>query len=474
MKKYLLGLMALGLLLIPIASNADTMTLRDCYKNNGWKWEKLSTRAVRAAEFGIWKYRGTADQNIKLSNQLCSNLLGFSVASGYQKSLRQSMSAALDYIPVTSLALRDGTVLSMLPLGERVFLTIDPGREKEEIVMCETINSISLKFETCTRGLAFSGTSTVAVAANAKTHNAGAIVVMSNVHYVYDQLVDKDTAETINGLKTYVTRPQLSVDGDSAEPKDFVTFGQLSRQAIAGAANASTVVKGLVQIGTGAQMGSSTPTGSTGAILVPNSTITTSSPYTAGSVIPVTQADGKLSQSFTRLLDSYAWTGQHSFTATTTMATTTITSSTINNLNVPSTSTSTLSKINVDQLGNGATTTIVNNLQVNGDFNFTGSDVGSGVKWEYLGSQTSAAGAFSKTQAGAKAAIIRFCQSSGGTDYYNMATTIKGTGAESGGIQINAAAGGTGSMTYSWSGDALTGTGAGTCNGVLMTFYFYK
>lgn len=137
------------------------------------------------------------------STQTQQNVGGFSVATGYEKSLRVSMDSTQSYIPVTSLALKDSTTLTMSLLGdEKVFLTIEPGTTREEISMCTTINTSTLNFENCTRGLSFSGTSTVTVSGNRKPHNAGSKVIMSNVHYIYEQFVDTNSKDqTIAGNK---------------------------------------------------------------------------------------------------------------------------------------------------------------------------------------------------------------------------------------------------------------------------------
>lgn len=126
--------------------------------------------------------------------------LGYSVATGFQKTLSASINSTQSFIPVSSLTLKDGTTLSISALGGVVFLNIEPGGNKEEIVMCTGINASSIQFTGCTRGLAFSGTSTAAVSANQKSHNAGSTIVMSNVHYVYEQFVDvNNKPQTIQG-----------------------------------------------------------------------------------------------------------------------------------------------------------------------------------------------------------------------------------------------------------------------------------
>lgn len=125
-------------------------------------------------------------------------LLGFSVVTRYRTRLSSSMTSSQTTVPVSSVTTFDDTVLTIASLGGKVFLSLEPGTSREEIVKCTGLSSTT--WSSCTRGLAFSGTSEAAVSANQKAHNAGSIVVMSNVHYVYEQLIDKDTSEqTVSG-----------------------------------------------------------------------------------------------------------------------------------------------------------------------------------------------------------------------------------------------------------------------------------
>ena len=128
--------------------------------------------------------------------------LGTSVVTGYKTTLRSSMTATQSYIPVASLTTKDNHTITMADLGSKTFLSIETGSSKEEIVSSTGITS--LNWTGATRGLAFYGTSTDSIAANRKSHNAGSIVIMSNVHYVYDELVDKDSADIIDGKKTFI------------------------------------------------------------------------------------------------------------------------------------------------------------------------------------------------------------------------------------------------------------------------------
>lgn len=180
---------------------AQNKTLYSCFNEKGFEWTSVIERAPLAASYGIWNYRGTAEQNTLLTEILCpaEPVLGFSVVTGYQKTLRTTMNSSQSTVPVTSLELKDGTVLTMDLLGSRVFLTLEPGRAKEEIVMCTGITASPAQFTGCTRGLSFSGTDVSSVDGNMYAHGAGSIVVISNVHYVYEELTDKDTNNTTTG-----------------------------------------------------------------------------------------------------------------------------------------------------------------------------------------------------------------------------------------------------------------------------------
>lgn len=316
MKKYLVAILLVlpGLFMFGSVSNA--MSLHSCYVQQGLKWTSVKERAIIAAQYGIFHYKGTAAQNNALSTQLCGMDgklgAGFSVVTGYQKTVRLPMSASQDYIMVSSLQLRDGTTLSMSTLGDKVFLDIDPGGAYEEIVMCTGIDATTTKFTGCTRGLYFSGTSTASVPTIAYPHNASTPIVMSNVHYVYEQYVDTNSkTQTIAGDKTttgtwlFTLTPQLTTDRTSTNPTELVTFGQLSRQAIAGAANSSETVKGLSQLATGAQAAVGTSLGSTGArLVIPGSlaSSTSNGSYT----VPVTKSTGYLDNSFGGVTSSLA------------------------------------------------------------------------------------------------------------------------------------------------------------------------
>lgn len=114
-------------------------------------------------------------------------------------------------------------------------------------------------------------------------HSGQTQFIISDAPQVFNKYVTLEDAETISGAKsitgvftfdTSTGRPALSSDVDTAVATELVDFGQLSRQAIAGAANASTTVKGLVELATQAETDAGTTTGGTGALLVPTPNVT--------------------------------------------------------------------------------------------------------------------------------------------------------------------------------------------------------
>lgn len=200
MKKVLSSI----LLFILLASPAGA-TLYSYYKGN---LPSIASRAQVAAQYGIFNYTGSLEQNLKLEAALRAgegDSLGFNVVTDYKTTLSSSISGSDTSIPVASVTTKDGHVIVIDDLGGQVFLSIEPGGAREEIVKCTGISSTT--WTGCTRGLAFYGTSVSAVPANQKAHNAGAAVIMSNVQYTIKQFVDKDSDETVGGRKTFTLAP---------------------------------------------------------------------------------------------------------------------------------------------------------------------------------------------------------------------------------------------------------------------------
>jgi len=265
-------------------------------------------------------YELEIDYGVKLISE---EELGFSVVSSYKTTLSASMTSTQSTINASSVTSKDDTTLSMAILGERAYLTIEPGGSKEEIVMCTGISGTA--WTGCTRGLAFTGTSTAAVAANRKTHSAGSTLIMSNVHYVYDELVDKDTAETIAGIKTFASTTIPRLDSYLAPTLDneFAPKKYVDDVALVSAPDATETVKGVSELATAAEAAAGTSSGSAARLVLPAS-IASSSNDVAGNHVVMSEADGYINQNRLDLSEDFAFSGDNSFTGTTAIATSTM------------------------------------------------------------------------------------------------------------------------------------------------------
>lgn len=275
MKKYLLILL-IGLGLIGGIQAVQAQTLYGCFQSKSLAWTSISGRAEIAAKYGVWQYKGTVAQNNLLASRICesSDLIGFSVITDYSSTLNLPMTSSQTTVPVSSLLTKDLHTISASDFGNKVFLTIEPGGAKQELVMCTGTSGST--FTGCTRGLAFYGTSTASVAANQKTHSPGSRIIMSNSHYVYEQFVDVNSKDqTIEGTKTAsgvwtFGQIPLSTSTTVTDPLGLITLGQLTSVTSTGCANASTVVRGCVEEADTTEVIAGTTAGGTGARLYIN------------------------------------------------------------------------------------------------------------------------------------------------------------------------------------------------------------
>ncbi len=104
-----------------------------------------------------------------------------------------------------------------------------------------------------------------------KTHAGSATFVISNTSGFYDEMTSKDDDETVNGLWTFpngANTPQLGSSYVAPTLNNQVASkGYADSLTFAGAPNATTSQKGIVQLATQAQVDAKTATGSTGASL---------------------------------------------------------------------------------------------------------------------------------------------------------------------------------------------------------------
>ncbi len=161
------------------------------------------------------------------------------------------------------------------------------------------------------------------------THPGSVTFVITNTAAYENTLVSIGGTQTIDGKKTFpnddISNAGIATDTDTAVATAFVTLGQLSRQAISGASNASTTVKGIVQLATATQAKNGTTTGSTGALLVLPSSLS-SAVSTPNTLVVVTATGGKIDSSFIDPAGNYSFTGTNTFSGTNTFLGSTIAS----------------------------------------------------------------------------------------------------------------------------------------------------
>jgi len=264
-KKLFISFFAFALAFLPIAPAIAVDTLWGYYASQGEPLPSVEERAITAATVGLFEYSGTADQNTELLYRLENpppalfpqeeGVFGFSAVTGYQKTLRASMDSTQSYIPASSLLLSDGTTIDIDDLDGEVYLTLEPGKPRQEIVRCTGITTSTANFTSCTRGLAFKGTSVTSVAANRFSHNAGATIVISNVHYTFKNLIDGSTSnsQSIAGVISFASSTSFAViptipTTTPTLDEQVASKAYIDGIAISGGANANTSTKGITKL----------------------------------------------------------------------------------------------------------------------------------------------------------------------------------------------------------------------------------
>lgn len=181
-------------------------------------------------------------------------------------------------IVLTSFLQIDGTTtLTMADFGSIGFGTLEPGngvQEEQVSFTGVTQNSNGTATLTGVKTVLFISPYTQSTGL-AKTHAGGSQFVISNTSGFYDRLTSKNDDETIAGTWTFTNPNYPRMDTTTPYPTDneqLATKGYADSLAFAGAPNASTTVKGIVQEATQAQVDAKTQTGSTGAELFINPT----------------------------------------------------------------------------------------------------------------------------------------------------------------------------------------------------------
>ena len=193
-----------------------------------------------------------------------------------------------------------------LPSGQ-YFFTIDgdnPDSSVKEHIVC-TLSGTSLS---SIKSVSRQGAQTTGAA---RKHRVGATVKITDfahIRYIND---------LVSGATTFNASVPLGYDGTAtiSTSNQLATKAYVDGVAVAGAPDASTTVKGNVEIATGAELAAGTGTGGTGAVIVPAGSSFTNTSSGAGDAnkVPVLGAAGALAHGF---IDSAGtWSTVQSFTA---------------------------------------------------------------------------------------------------------------------------------------------------------------
>jgi len=165
------------------------------------------------------------------------------------------------------------TPLTMADFGNKGYATLEPnsGTQEESITFTGVVQNAN---GTAT----LTGVSTVSFVAPytetpglAKAHAGGTLLVISNTAAFYNGLASKSDDETVTGIWTFTSPNFPRIDNSANLPTDnaqFATKQYVDGVAVAGAPNATTTTKGIVELATTAETKAGTNTGGTGASLV--------------------------------------------------------------------------------------------------------------------------------------------------------------------------------------------------------------
>lgn len=160
--------------------------------------------------------------------------------------------------------------LTMSDFGDTGYFTMEPGgKTNSESGIFTGISSTTIS------GISWTLAKAPYTAASGfkNPHAAGVrVLLFTNTAAFFDNLVNKDNDETITGKHSFpsseAARPRSIADTDTTVDEAYITFGQLARQAIAGASDATETVAGLVEEATQSEVDAGTAAGSVARIFV--------------------------------------------------------------------------------------------------------------------------------------------------------------------------------------------------------------
>lgn len=230
----------------------------------------------------------------------------------FETSLASPITSSATSMTLAENAIRGGGSLS----GYNCF-TVDEGSAQAEII-CGTVSSTAVS--SLSRGISYAN-GTTTVSANQFSHRRGANVKITDFPIIQILKAQANGEDTYPNLLQYANT--VNITGASATTT-IATKAYVDSVSIAGASDANTTTKGIVEIATATETASSTALGGTGATLVipaSNATSTYNS-ATAGLKAVVTQNNGTIDANFIATSSAYTWSGNNTFSGTNTFSNT--------------------------------------------------------------------------------------------------------------------------------------------------------
>lgn len=214
----------------------------------------------------------------------------------------------------------DTSVFGSSNIGYGVF---EPRTSRQEFFTWDTStvgSAATTGITILSRGLPWGSDYSTSSTARKFGHSSGAkVLLFTDAPALWNTFLNKANDETVTGKVTFPNNANYPVVGSSyvapTSSTHIATKGYVDATAVAGAPDATTVVKGIIELATGAELAAGTATGGTGANLVPASSSCKSSSAGAADAnkLPVLNGSGVLDQTF---LDSArTWGAAQTFTA---------------------------------------------------------------------------------------------------------------------------------------------------------------
>lgn len=184
------------------------------------------------------------------------------------KKTRASIGKSVGATTLDVAAIQDrlGNTLTMTNFGSKGFGVVSPRKSNERQFVFTGITGSQV---TGISEVTMDGSNTESSGWSRAIIAGEEVVLMTNSPAFYNEFPNVNNDNTFVGKQLFTTaeRPALTTDSDTSTAEDLITYGQLSRTAIAGGVNASTTVQGLVELGTATEVDAGTATGGTGAAL---------------------------------------------------------------------------------------------------------------------------------------------------------------------------------------------------------------